>query len=50
MMVMGKVMATKEMIKCSILKKKKEKNKNQENQGKGIRYIFVLVIMTLYRV
>ena len=37
MMVMVKVMATKEMIKCSNLKKKTEKNKNQGDQGKGIK-------------
>ena len=36
MMVMVKVMATKEMIKCSNLEKKKEKNKIQGDQGKGI--------------
>ena len=37
MMVLEKVMATNEMIKCSNLEKKKEKNKNQGDQGKGIR-------------
>ena len=37
MMVMVKVMATKEIIKCSNLEKKKEKNKNQGDQGKDIR-------------
>ena len=36
-MVMVKVMAIKEMIKCSNLEKKKEKNKNQGDQGKGIK-------------
>jgi hypothetical protein len=36
-MVTVKVMATKEMIKCSNLEKKKEKNKNQGDQGKGIK-------------
>ena len=36
-MVLEKVMATNEMIKCSNLKKKKEKNKNQGDQGKGIK-------------
>ena len=39
-MVMVKVMATKEIIKCSNLEKKKEKNKNQGDQGKGIAYGF----------
>ena len=37
MLVMVKVMATKEMIKCPNLEKKKEKNKNQGDQGKGIK-------------
>ena len=34
MMVMVKVMATTEMIKCSILEKKKEKNKTKEIKAK----------------
>ena len=37
MMVMEKVMATNEMIKCSNLEKKKEKNKNLGDQGRGIK-------------
>ena len=36
-MVMEKVMATNEMIKCSNLEKKKEKNKNLGDQGRGIK-------------
>jgi hypothetical protein len=47
MIVMVKVMATKEMIKCSNLENKKEKTKNQGDQGKCIKYVFVLVIKTL---
>jgi hypothetical protein len=34
---MVKLMATKEMIKCSNLKKKREKNKIQGDKGKCIK-------------
>ena len=46
MIVMVKVVATKEMIKFSNLEKKKEKNKNQGDPSKGIKQVFVLALKT----
>ena len=45
MMVMVKVMATKEMIRCSNLEKKKEKNK-KEIKAKVSNRFFVLALKT----
>ena len=46
MMVMVKVMASKEMIKCSNLKKKKEKNKNGLMAKVYCRSHFLFVLKT----
>ena len=46
-MVMVKVIATKEMIKCTNLEKEERKTKTYGDQGKDINRDFVLAIKTL---